>query len=144
MRENYYTVLKTSLPSSKTENAKETIRKIEYIDTEIRIRKEMINNQFSVDSTVIGTNISTAGTIFGVLGVILSAIAMCQTCVSTTDKKIQRVENEMATVKTDVKVLDSLSRCTRKMGQRHDSIQMEIIRKLDIVLKDKKMNSKSE
>lgn len=134
---SYYKALKASLPNSKTDIAKETIRRIEYIDTEIRIRKEMINNQFSVDSAIIGTNISTAGTVFGVVGVVLSVIAMCQTCASTTDEKIQQVENEVASVKADVKDIDSLSWCTRELYYRIDSLQTETVRKINLVLKGK-------
>ena len=82
----YYKSLRNSV-QYQLSNRNSVDERMRAIDGEIRIKQHLVEREFSYNSAVIGTNVSTIGALIGIMGIVLSIFVTC------SDKSSRKLDN---------------------------------------------------
>lgn len=124
----FYESLRKSVPNQLA-NSKSVDERMKSIDGEIRIKQYLVEKEFSYNSAVIGTNVSTIGTLIGLLGIVLTVFV---TCTDKNSKKLEIINNRLNHIDVAEKVseikmtLDETGQRILNVDNRIDSINDDL------------------
>lgn len=118
----YYKSLRSSV-EGQLSDSKSVDAKMEALDNEIHIKQHLIEHEFSYNSAVIGTNISTVGMIVGAIGIILSVISLIISSSDSKAEKLGEIEERLGGIEQRISLSESKSRgIINRIEENTDSI----------------------